>query len=236
MLSTENLERNRKAICRPSAEDTAYVSSSLAGLISSASATASADVAAVSEYAVVQSSASVAATSNARVAAAATSSVAASSSAAAVQYIAPAASSTTTSTTPAYTPPATSTTPAYTPPAATTTQASNNGGGEVMNGGFATYFFQGGNAGACGKVHGDGDKVIAIDQARWGSSSFGGGSSTCGKWITVTNTNNGRSVTAMVADVCPTCVNGNSLDLSQGAFQAIASESDGMVPISWHWA
>jgi expansin (peptidoglycan-binding protein) len=31
------------------------------------------------------------------------------------------------------------------------------------------------------------------------------------------------------------CANGNSLDLSVGAFTAIASEADGMVPITWTW-
>lgn len=43
----------------------------------------------------------------------------------------------------------------------------------------------------------------------------------------------------MIADACPTCVNGNSIDLSMVAFQAIAPLSDGIVPSkpilpSWH--
>lgn len=33
-----------------------------------------------------------------------------------------------------------------------------------------------------------------------------------------------------VADACPTCQNANSLDLSIGAFDAIANRADGLVP------
>jgi hypothetical protein len=39
-----------------------------------------------------------------------------------------------------------------------------------------------------------------------------------------------QSVTVMIADACPTCVNGNSIDLSMVAFQAIAPLADGIVP------
>ncbi|RSH94696.1 hypothetical protein EHS25_004501 [Saitozyma podzolica] len=89
----------------------------------------------------------------------------------------------------------------------------------------------GGQAGACGTVHSDSDLVIAIDIAWYGNT--GSESSYCGKSITVQNTQNGKEVTAVVADVCPTCANGNSLDLSVGAFTAIATESEGQVPINW---
>lgn len=106
-----------------------------------------------------------------------------------------------------------------------------------MTGGFATYFYQGGNAGECGTVHSDYDKVIAIDANGWWSDYQSNNASPyCGKWITLTNTNNGKSVTAMVADVCPTCDTNNSLDLSLGAFEAIADTSAGEVPITWVWA
>jgi len=119
-------------------------------------------------------------------------------------------------------------------PAATTTAASSGGSGDVMTGGFATFFYQGGNAGACGNYNSDSGYGIAIDQHWW--SNFGSVSDYCGKQIAITNTNNGKTVTATVWDVCPSCVSDNSLDLSVGAFTAIASESDGMVPITWQWA
>lgn len=250
MLSTENLKDNRASYCVPSKEDTAYVVSSLSAQAAggAATSTASADKEVESEYCESEESASVASapvTSSwvaASTSAAAASASPAAQSKAAVEYIAPApSSSSTTSSTPAWTPaPTTSTTPAWTPaPQPTTTQQAqpqqNNNNGQSFNGGYATFFYQGGNAGACGQVHSDWDMIVAIDHEKWGSASFGSGSDTCGRWLTVTNTQNGKSVVAMVADVCPTCANGNSLDLSQGAFNAIASESQGQVPISWHW-
>lgn len=54
--------------------------------------------------------------------------------------------------------------------------------------------------------------------------------------IKITRVDNGATVVARVADSCPTCVNSVSLDLSVGAFTAIATESEGMVPITWQWA
>lgn len=100
-------------------------------------------------------------------------------------------------------------------------------------GGFATYFFQGGNAGACGQYHSDSEFGVAIDHEIWGSD-FSQGSEYCGRQVKVSRGD--RSVIASVWDVCPTCANGNSLDLSHGAFNQIASDSEGMVPITWSWA
>ncbi|ELU44802.1 rare lipoprotein A (RlpA)-like double-psi beta-barrel domain-containing protein [Rhizoctonia solani AG-1 IA] len=106
-----------------------------------------------------------------------------------------------------------------------------SGGGEVIEGGFATFFTQNNNAGACGDVHGDYDKVVALDYRRYGPLNQK--SEHCGKFVQITNINNGKSVRAKVADACPSCVNGNCLDLSLGTFNAIAAESEGMVPIKW---
>jgi hypothetical protein len=109
--------------------------------------------------------------------------------------------------------------------------SSSNSGGNVNTGGFATFFYQNGNAGACGNYNSDSTPLVAIDQAWW--SNFGQVSPHCGQWVEITNTQNGKSVKAQVQDVCPTCANGNSLDLSTGAFNQIADESEGSVPISW---
>ena len=49
----------------------------------------------------------------------------------------------------------------------------------------------------------------------------------------ITNTKNQKSVTVTIVDDCPTCVSSNSIDLSVGAFTAIATEDEGMVPITW---
>lgn len=115
--------------------------------------------------------------------------------------------------------------------AAPTTTAPSNVGSSVNTGGFATFFYQGGNPGACGEYHSDSDLIVAIDEARYGNP--GQKSSLCGKKVKITNTKNNKSVTATIADDCPTCRNSNSIDLSYGTFAAIAAESEGMVPISW---
>lgn len=108
--------------------------------------------------------------------------------------------------------------------------SSGGGGSDDITGGVATFFFQKGNAGACGTVHQDSDLICAMDSQRF----QGGG--LCGKQVHITNTKNGKSVTVTVADECPTCNNGNSIDLSTGAFTQIATEAEGEVPISWHFA
>ncbi|GAA5912669.1 hypothetical protein JCM5296_006050 [Sporobolomyces johnsonii] len=93
--------------------------------------------------------------------------------------------------------------------------------------GQATYFYQGGVAGACGTVHSDSDYIVALDSAMYGSGEY------CGKSLTIYG--NGNSVTATVADECPSCASSGSLDLSLAAFEALASTSVGVVSITWSW-
>jgi rare lipoprotein A (peptidoglycan hydrolase) len=65
--------------------------------------------------------------------------------------------------------------------------------------------------------------LVAIDEAMYA------GGSNCGRQVSITRTSDGRQVTAVVADMCPTCDTDESLDLSQGAFEAIASQEEGKV-------
>jgi len=111
--------------------------------------------------------------------------------------------------------------------------SSSGGDGQTFTDGFATFFYQNGVAGACGNVNPDSALIAAIDQDRYGTA--GGASSLCGKQIHITNSQNGKSVVVTVADDCPTCNNGDSIDLSTGAFDMIADEATGMVPISWYF-
>ncbi|OAX41951.1 barwin-like endoglucanase [Rhizopogon vinicolor AM-OR11-026] len=113
---------------------------------------------------------------------------------------------------------------------ATPTASSDSG---LNLGGFATFFYQDGNAGACGTVHSDNDYICAIDQARYGDS--GNASPLCGQQVKITNTDNGNTVTVTVADDCPTCDNSNSIDLSVAAFEALGSLSEGLLPIQWQF-
>ncbi|TBU65794.1 RlpA-like double-psi beta-barrel-protein domain-containing protein-containing protein [Dichomitus squalens] len=114
--------------------------------------------------------------------------------------------------------------------AAPTSTGSSSGD---FTGGHATFFYQGGNAGACGQVHPDSAFIAALQTKRYGDLSQE--SSNCGRKITATNTNNGKSVTVTVADACPTCPEENDLDLSFAAFTSIATEEEGEVPIVWHF-
>ncbi|GAA5885069.1 hypothetical protein JCM16303_006389 [Sporobolomyces ruberrimus] len=124
-----------------------------------------------------------------------------------------------------YTPPKTTTTSQYVAPK-TTTQAPASYGG---NSGQATFYSQGGSAGSCGSVAGDYDMVVAM------SSSFGGYNQYCGRTVNIRNTQNGKTISARVADTCPGCGYG-SLDLSMGAFGALGSYDQGVLPISWSFA
>lgn len=130
--------------------------------------------------------------------------------------------------TPTYTPTYSSSSSDATSTTAPSTGASN---GNLNYGGFATFFYQDGNAGACGTVHSDNDFICAIDQSRYGNS--GDTSSLCGQQVQITNQINGNTVVVTIADDCPTCANENSIDLSVAAFQALDSLSVGDIPIVW---
>ncbi|KAG1756705.1 plant expansin [Suillus paluster] len=119
----------------------------------------------------------------------------------------------------------------YAPAPTSPSTASSNSG--LTYGGYATYFYQNGNAGACGTVHSDSDYICAMDQALYGNS--GNASPLCGKQVQITNLSNGKMVTVTVADDCPTCDNAESIDLSVAAFEAISDLSTGEVSIAWEY-
>jgi len=114
---------------------------------------------------------------------------------------------------------------------ASPTSSPPSSGNTLKGSGQGTYFTQNGVAGACGKVHPDSAKVVALDTQLYGNT--GEASQYCGKTITITNTNNGKTVTAIVADACPTCGGKDYVDMSVGAFTEIATEEEGEVPITW---
>ncbi|BGP12448.1 hypothetical protein JCM10213v2_000365 [Rhodosporidiobolus nylandii] len=147
---------------------------------------------------------------------------------------------TTTTTTKAYTPPTTSYAPKTTTtsyaPKPTTTQAaatkaasnyksSSSSGSSGSYSGTATYFYQNGVAGACGTVHSDSDYIIALQ-----TSMYSGGSN-CGRTVSING--NGKTITAKVADECPTCVSSGSIDLSEAAFKSLAGLDAGVVSVTW---
>ncbi|KAG0144015.1 hypothetical protein CROQUDRAFT_65595 [Cronartium quercuum f. sp. fusiforme G11] len=104
----------------------------------------------------------------------------------------------------------------------------------LLSGGWATYFTQGGRPGACGHVHKDSDVIVALDYRRYGAVNQV--SSHCDKTVEITRVSSGKTITAKVADACPTCENKNSLDLSEGAFEKLATKDEGMVSIEWKFS
>ncbi|OCF37339.1 hypothetical protein I317_06959 [Kwoniella heveanensis CBS 569] len=101
----------------------------------------------------------------------------------------------------------------------------------ITHDGQATYFNVG--LGACGWTNVDSDYIVAVNSEQYGLNGYGGN---CGQWLTITNTDNGKSVKAYVADECPTCSWG-SLDLSPKVFSDLTDGNFdlGVFPISWHY-
>ncbi|GAA5972319.1 hypothetical protein JCM3765_007912 [Sporobolomyces pararoseus] len=107
------------------------------------------------------------------------------------------------------------------------------GSGDWITGGKATFFYQEGGYGACGKIHEDSGFGVALALARYGTSS--NNNPDCGKTVLIKNNANGKTVEAQVWDACPGCANYNSLDLSVAAFDAIGEQATGVLDISWQW-
>ncbi|KAL8281146.1 hypothetical protein RQP46_006504 [Phenoliferia psychrophenolica] len=115
----------------------------------------------------------------------------------------------------------------YSPPAVTTKAVAPSSDSQSYYG-TATYFYQNGVAGNCGNVNQDSTYLIALDTRMYANGAH------CGKTVTIHG--NGKTIQAIVADSCPTCVSAGSIDLSEGAFKAIASLSDGVFPVTWNFA
>ncbi|ORY74995.1 RlpA-like double-psi beta-barrel-protein domain-containing protein-containing protein [Leucosporidium creatinivorum] len=93
---------------------------------------------------------------------------------------------------------------------------------------LAHSHLQGGAYGSCGWQKSDSDYIVAMNSPQVSNGAH------CGKYVQVTNTANGKSVKAMVADTCPGCAYG-SLDLSVGAFDQIGAQDSGVLPIKWQF-
>ncbi|KAG8895220.1 hypothetical protein FRB99_000706 [Tulasnella sp. 403] len=112
----------------------------------------------------------------------------------------------------------------------------NGNSSEITNdGAIATWYTQDNQAGACGKEHSDDDLIGAMNFQRYGDVNAV--SSLCGKSVTITNLENKKKVTIIIADACPSCPNEDSIDLSRGAFSALTDGDfdKGEVHISWHF-
>ncbi|GAA5972621.1 hypothetical protein JCM11641_002941 [Rhodosporidiobolus odoratus] len=95
--------------------------------------------------------------------------------------------------------------------------------------GQGTWYTQNGVRGACGSVNSDSSHIIALHTKMYANGAH------CGKTVKI-RASNGKSITAKVADECPSCVSTGSLDLSVGAFKSLASLDAGVVSLSWSFS
>ncbi|GAA5856282.1 hypothetical protein JCM8547_000850 [Rhodosporidiobolus lusitaniae] len=93
--------------------------------------------------------------------------------------------------------------------------------------GTGTWFTQNGNYGACGKINSDSTYLVALQTNMYANGSK------CGKKVKITA--NGKTITAVVADECPTCGSSTNMDLSVGAFKGLASLDAGVVSMKWQF-
>ncbi|MEU2132885.1 RlpA-like double-psi beta-barrel domain-containing protein [Streptomyces sp. NPDC018352] len=93
--------------------------------------------------------------------------------------------------------------------------------------GSATYYDPG--LGACGITTTYSDFAVALDPSMF---EPGYPSPSCGKKVEITH--NGKSITAMVTDQSPGARRHN-LDLTPGAFKALASLDQGLIDVTWRF-
>jgi hypothetical protein len=115
-----------------------------------------------------------------------------------------------------------------TKPAATTTKASSSG---TKHTGKGTWYTQNGVAGACGKKNPDSALIGAMNFQLYGNVDKV--SSVCGKKVLITNKKNGKQVTIVLADACPSCKGKGDIDLSTGAFKKLDALDTGLIDIEW---
>ncbi|AZM87128.1 MULTISPECIES: RlpA-like double-psi beta-barrel domain-containing protein [Streptomyces] len=94
--------------------------------------------------------------------------------------------------------------------------------------GSATHYSPG--LGACGKMIKESDLAVALDPTMFGAAYP---SSTCGRKVVITY--KGKSITATVLDKAPGAGR-HGLDLTPGAFKALASLDKRKLDVTWRFA
>ncbi|KAF9484217.1 riboflavin-aldehyde forming enzyme, partial [Pholiota conissans] len=88
----------------------------------------------------------------------------------------------------------------------------------------ATWYYPG--IGACGIWNTNNDKIVALPLSSYGTGNH------CGQNVKLHY--QGRTVIAKVVDMCPSCGR-NGIDLSLGAFQALAPPGKGVIQVVWEY-
>ncbi|KAJ1659787.1 hypothetical protein IWQ61_001184 [Dispira simplex] len=106
---------------------------------------------------------------------------------------------------------------------------SGDSSGETFKG-DGTYYSPSVGTGSCGWLNSDDEYVAALNADQFGNPANPNNSPFCGKKIKVDGPKG--SVEATIVDKCPVCKHGD-IDLSTGAFDQIADQAEGRVPITW---
>ncbi|KAJ7312238.1 RlpA-like double-psi beta-barrel-protein domain-containing protein-containing protein, partial [Mycena albidolilacea] len=90
----------------------------------------------------------------------------------------------------------------------------------------ATWYDPNGNYGACGAPMQNSDFIVALSSAHYHSGAH------CWQHLDVEY--NGHHIDVTIGDLCPGCGT-DDIDLSEGAFAALASLGTGRIPVQWHF-
>ncbi|CAG8494706.1 11211_t:CDS:2, partial [Paraglomus occultum] len=104
------------------------------------------------------------------------------------------------------------------------------GGLDLTGSGDGTYYDPGIGTGSCGTLHTADEMVAALNAPQYGNYANPNDSPVCGKCVQVTGPKG--TVKVKIVDKCPVCKNGD-IDLSPAAFDKIADEAVGRVPVTW---
>ncbi|KAI8577335.1 hypothetical protein K450DRAFT_252669 [Umbelopsis ramanniana AG] len=99
--------------------------------------------------------------------------------------------------------------------------------------GDATYYNPSAGTNSCGTQASDSDIMAAMNVAQMQNGANPNANPNCGRKVAIKGPKG--SVTVTILDTCPGCASGD-IDMSPAAFDKIADEAQGRVPITWNWA
>ncbi|CAO3675756.1 unnamed protein product [Umbelopsis ramanniana] len=99
--------------------------------------------------------------------------------------------------------------------------------------GDATYYNPSAGTNSCGTQASDSDIMAAMNVDQMQNGANPNANPNCGRKVAIKGPKG--SVTVTILDTCPGCASGD-IDMSPAAFDKIADQAQGRVPITWNWA